>query len=127
EEIENAVAAAAEAIGASVTDFSVSPIYPAKAGAAGYHSYAVEFSASIPPEDCRTFARILDEKLCATNSDYAEHRAADFAMLAPQIEVLPPGTFANWMKSRGKLGGQNKVPRVILDASLFESLLAVGV
>jgi len=125
EEIENAVAAAAAAIGASVTDFSVSPIYPAKPGEVGYHAYAVEFSSSVPPEDCRMFARILDEKLCAENSDYADHRAGDFAMLAAKIEVLPPGTFAHWMKSRGKLGGQNKVPRIILDASLFESLLAV--
>jgi hypothetical protein len=41
--------------------------------------------------------------------------------------LLPPGAFANWMKSRRKLGGQNKVPRIILDASLFESLLAVRV
>jgi GH3 auxin-responsive promoter len=125
EEIENAVAAAAAAIGACVTDFSISPIYPSKPGEVGYHAYAVEFSSSVPPEDCRTFARTLDQKLCAENSDYAEHRLRDFAMLAPKIGVLPPGTFANWMKSRGKLGGQNKVPRIILDASLFESLLAI--
>jgi hypothetical protein len=125
EEIENAVTAAAAAIGAFVTDFSVSPIYPAKPGQVGYHAYAVEFSSSVPPEDCVTFARILDEKLCAVNSDYAEHRLRDFAMLAPKIEVLPPGAFAKWMKSRGKLGGQNKVPRIMLDASVFQSLLAV--
>jgi hypothetical protein len=59
------------------------------------------------------------------NSDYAEHRLRDFAMLAPKIEILPPGAFAKWMKSRGKLGGQNKVPRIMLDASVFQSLLAV--
>ena len=124
EEIEGALAAAAGAIGASVTDFSVSPIYPAQTGAVGYHLYAVEFPAPVPAHDCAKFAQLLDKKLCATNADYASHRAGNLSMLAPQIKVLPPGTFANWMRSRGKLGGQNKVPRIILDAPLFESLLA---
>ena len=123
EEIEGAVAAAAAAIRATVTDFSVSPVYPAQPGETGYHLYAVEFSASVSPGDCAKFARMADEKLCAANSDYAAHRAGDFAMLAPLVKVLPPGTFASWMKSRGKLGGQNKVPRIILDAGLFQSLL----
>ncbi len=49
----------------------------------------------------------------------------DFAMLAPKIEVSQPGAFAKWIKSRAKLGDQNKVPRIILDAKLFQSLLAV--
>ncbi len=124
EEIEGAVAAAAAAIGASVSDFSVSPIYPAQAGAVGYHLYAVEFSAPVPAADCAIFVQLVDEKLCAANADYTAHRAGALSMLAPQIKVLPPGTFANWMRSRGKLGGQNKVPRIILDAALFESLLA---
>ena len=123
EEIEGAVAAAAAAIRATVSDFSVSPVYPAQPGETGYHLYAVEFSASVSPGDCAKFARIADEKLCAANSDYAAHRAGDFAMLAPLVKVLPPGTFASWMKLRGKLGGQNKVPRIILDAGLFQSLL----
>ncbi len=124
EEIEGAVAAAAAAIEAFVTDFSVSPIYPAQAEAAGYHLYAVEFLAPVPAPDCTKFAQLVDEKLCAANADYAAHRAGGLAMLAPQIKVLPPGTFANWMRSRGKLGGQNKVPRIILDTALFQSLLA---
>jgi len=126
EEIEGAVAAAAAMIGASVTDFSVSPIYPARQGETGYHLYAVEFSSPVSSEDGAKFARIVDKKLCAVNSDYAEHRAGDFAMLAPRVKILPPRTFAHWMKSRGRLGGQNKVPRIILDADLFQSLLGLA-
>ncbi len=126
EEIEGAVASAAAAIGAFVTDFSVSPIYPEEAEAAGYHLYAAEFSAPVPAPDCAKFAQLVDEKLCAANADYAAHRAGGLSMLAPQIKVLPPGTFANWMRSRGKLGGQNKAPRIILDAALFQSLLATS-
>ncbi|MGO9985095.1 MAG: GH3 auxin-responsive promoter family protein [Rhodomicrobium sp.] len=126
EEIEGAVSMAAAAIGASVTDYSVSPIYPSRPGETGHHLYAVEFSALVSPGDCAKFARLLDERLCALNADYAAHRAGDFAMLAPTVEVLPHGTFARWMKSRGKLGGQNKVPRILLDTGLFESLLAAS-
>ena len=92
-----------------------------KPGEVGYHAYAIEFSSSVPPEDCRAFAQIVDEKLCTVNSDYAEHRLRDFAMLTPKIEVLPPGAFAKWMKLHGKLTKS----RVILDATLLESLLAV--
>ncbi len=126
EEIEGAVAASAAAIGASVTDFSVSPIYPEEAEAVGYHLYAVEFSATVSAADCAKFAQLADEKLCAANADYAAHRAGGLSMLAPKIKVLPPGTFANWMRSRGKLGGQNKVPRIIHDTALFQSLLAAS-
>ncbi len=126
EEIEDAVAAAAAAIGASVTDFSASPVYPARPGEIGRHLYAVEFAAPVSAEACTRFARVLDEALCAANADYAAHRAGDLAMLGPAVKVLPPGSFANWMKSRGKLGGQNKVPRIILDAGLFQSLLAAS-
>lgn len=123
EEIEGAVAVAATGIGAAVTDFSVSPIYPEKGGAAGYHLYAIEFAAPVPAGDCATFARMLDANLCAANADYAAHREGDLSVLAPRVQVLPPGTFANWMRSRGKLGGQNKAPRIIVDAALFRSLL----
>jgi len=126
EEIEGAVATAAAAIGASVTDFSVSPVYPAQPGAVGYHLYAVEFSAPVPAQDRAKFAQFIDEKLRAANADYAAHRAGSLSMLAPQIKVLPAGTFARWMRSRGKLGGQNKVPRIILDSALFQSLLGTG-
>ena len=126
EEIEHAVAAAAAAIGATVTDFSVSPIYPAQPGDTGHHLYAVEFAGAVSPEACAKFAAVIDERLCAANADYRDHRAGDFAMDGPRVQPLPPGTFVNWMKSRGKFGGQNKVPRIVLDAALFESLLAAG-
>ncbi len=123
EEIEDAVATAAASIGAAVTDFTVSPIYPAQAGETGYHLYVVEFSTSVASDDCEKFASAVDQKLCALNEDYAVHRAGDFQMAAPKVKVLPPGAFAAWMKARGRLGGQNKVPRVILDVDMFQSLL----
>jgi hypothetical protein len=56
------------------------------------------------------------------NDDYRAHRAEGFGMAAPRIQVVPPGFFAGWMSARGRLGGQNKVPRVINDRQLFADL-----
>jgi hypothetical protein len=64
----------------------------------------------------------LEEHLAAANLDYKEHRLHDFQMAMPWIMPVKEGTFAAWMKQRGKLGAQNKVPRVINDEALFENL-----
>jgi hypothetical protein len=54
--------------------------------------------------------------------DYAAHRGGDFGMAPPTVLFAPPGSFAAWMRRRGKLGGQNKVPRVINDPALLADL-----
>ena len=64
----------------------------------------------------------LDEHLCALNADYREHRAGDFGLKPPRVTMLETGTFRAWMKERGKLGGQHKVPRIINDADLIANL-----
>jgi hypothetical protein len=123
EEIEKGVAAAAAAIGVGVTDFSVGAVYPATEREPGGHLYIVEFVDEAPGADrLAEFARVLDETLCRLNVDYRDHRAKDFQMRSPVVHGVPPGTFAAWMKRRGKLGGQNKVPRVINDPALFDDL-----
>ncbi len=122
-EIEQAVAEAAGAIGASVSDFSVGPVYPEGVGRTGHHLYVVEFTDTVSEEQLAQFTAKLDRTLCALNADYAEHRAGDFGMGLPRVAALPKGGFAAWMKSRGKLGGQNKVPRVVSDPQAFRQLL----
>ncbi|MGZ9082472.1 MAG: GH3 family domain-containing protein [Rhodoplanes sp.] len=125
EEIEKAVATAATAIGSGVADFSVGALFPQGEGELGGHLYIVEFSDGAPsPDRLAQFARVLDETLSMLNVDYREHRAGGFAMRAPTVRSVPPGTFAAWMKRRGKLGGQNKVPRIINDQALFDDLRA---
>jgi hypothetical protein len=57
------------------------------------------------------------------NADYKQERAGDYGLQAPTVEVVAPGSFAAWMKSRGQLGGQHKVPRIVNNAELFTSLL----
>jgi GH3 auxin-responsive promoter len=123
EEIEKAVAAAAAAIATGVPDFAVGALFPQGAGEAGRHLYVVEFSDGMPgPDELAEFARVLDRTLCALNLDYRDHRAKDFQMRSPVVYPVPPGTFAAWMKRRGRFGGQNKVPRVINDQALFDDL-----
>lgn len=68
------------------------------------------------------FVKTLDASLSKTNEDYEAHRSGDFGMRSPEAMAVPPGTFAAWMKSRGQLGGQHKVPRIIKDDDLFTGL-----
>lgn len=125
EEIETAVADAAGEIGRPVTDYSVGAIYPDGATRTGGHLFIVEFEeGSLAASEVATFAASLDRRLAAFNDDYRVHRTGDFGMAPPRVHIVPAGTFAAWMKSRGRLGGQNKVPRVISDADLFAKLCA---
>jgi hypothetical protein len=121
EEIENAIAEAAAVASTAVTDFHVGPVFSADASRPGWHRYLVEF-ASVPP-DRASFARILDESLCRCNEDYAAHRVGDLTMQRPEVRIVERGGFAAWMKSRGKLGGQHKLPRMDNSGRLTAEIL----
>ena len=126
-EVEQAVAAAARAIGATVNDFAAGSVHPEETGARGGHLYIVELGAErgengLGAEQHARFAQELDSTLCRLNDDYETHRAGGYGMDAPRVRFLPSGGFAAWMKSRGKLGGQNKVPRIVNDPELFAAL-----
>lgn len=123
EEIETAVAEAASAIGSDVTDYAVGARYPERPGELGRHVFVVELAPPPPAEAVVLFARTIDRSLSAANDDYRAHRAEGFGMAEPEIRPVPHGTFVRWMKARGRLGGQHKVPRVITDAELFAGLL----
>lgn len=124
EEIEAAVAGMAETLGKHVVDYSVGALYPDGRSAKGRHLFLIEFSEFTDPALAPEISRLLDTALAGDNLDYREHRFNDVQMLAPEIWLVPPGSFAAWMKSRGKLGAQNKVPRIINDAELFAGLQA---
>jgi hypothetical protein len=125
EEIEEAIADAADAIGAGVTDFSVGAVFPGEHGMAGRHLYIVEFAEGAPePDRIQRFGKALDHSLCQSNDDYEVHRRRDYALKPPLVHPVPAGTFSRWMRSRGMLGGQHKVPRIINDPDLFAALLS---
>jgi hypothetical protein len=120
EEVERAIARAAEGTGAAVVDFHVGPVFPQTAGTPGRHRYLVEFA--VAPADLSRFAAELDRALGQLNEDYAAHRLGDLTMLAPEVVALRRGGFADWMRSVGKLGGQHKVPRMDNSGELTSTL-----
>ena len=127
-EVERAVAEAARAIGGTVTDFAAGSLFPDETGTRGGHLYIVELGAEgaetgLDAARQARFAAALDATLCRLNDDYATHRSGGYGMDAARVRFLPAGGFAAWMKSRGRLGGQNKVPRIVNDRELFAGLL----
>jgi len=125
EEIEDAVAAGAMAIRAAMSEFSLGAIFPDANGESGYHLYIVEFEKyPLSPDDAQNFLTELETALFSRNDDYRVERQAYGVIGAPRLLAVPPGTFASWMKSRGRFGGQNKVPRVINDHKIFAELNA---
>jgi len=119
--IENAEAAIAQACSITtsiVSDYTAAPIYmtSSKPG----HEWLIEFSKL--PENIETFAAILDRELKKCNGDYEAKRRNDMAMCMPKITPLMPGTFENWLKKKGKLGGQNKVPRLSNDRKIVDEI-----
>jgi hypothetical protein len=123
EDIETAITSAAVACQLMVTDYSVGAVFPDTTDSRGGHRYIVEFAAPAPDaQQLACVARELDAVLCTRNDDYRAHRSGGFGLRDPHIVAVPPGTFAAWMKQRGQLGGQHKVPRIITDAALFGSL-----
>jgi hypothetical protein len=110
EETEKAVAHAARVCGVDAIDFHVGPLFPDEPRKPGRHLYLVEFAGAVP--DLSRFAAEIDAELSRINEDYAPHRQGDLAMLAPEVRAVKRGGFAEWMKARGKYGGQNKVPRM---------------
>ncbi len=123
--IETCVLAAAEAIDAQISEFSVGTVFAGQTGAElGHHVYVVEFDEAVAdPARVEAFTRAIDRELAQRNEDYEERRVIARGVGAPVVHAVPPGTFAAWMKSEGKLGGQNKVPRVIGDPELLGRLL----
>jgi len=125
EEIDLAIGSAAEAIGTKVQDYAVGAVYPNAERSTGQHRYVVEFAGEKPESaKIRRFTQVLDETLMRDNDDYRGHREGDIQMLGPEVLAAAPGTFYRWMKARGRLGGQNKVPRVLHDAEQLADLAA---
>lgn len=110
EEIEKAVSQAAERFQVSVVDFHVGPVFPIDGTGPGYHHFLVELAGDV--DDRERLSQAIDQNLIHSNDDYAAHRAGNVGMDGPLVSVIRRGGFARWMKSRGKLGGQHKVPRI---------------
>lgn len=122
ENAETAITKACERTGSIMNNFTAAPIY-IEQNKRGGHEWIIEFH--IPPPNMEQFAGILDDTLRQVNSDYDAKRFHDLALIAPRIHSVPEGTFYNWMKKRGKLGGQNKVPRLSNSREFVDDILSM--
>jgi hypothetical protein len=123
EMIEAAMAAACRRTEAVVADYTVAPRFPSPGQPRPAHRWLVEFDR--PPADPAAFMAAIDSSLRAACEDYEAHRHGDFGLEPPALVAMPPRAFYDWMKSRGRLGGQNKVPRVVRSPEMAEELLAL--
>ncbi len=117
---EKAIRAACDATGAEVTEYTAAPVYM-NLNSKGAHQWVIEFSRK--PDDLKAFCNALDEALQDVNSDYEAKRCKNTTLYPPTVTPVPEGTFMRWMESRGKTGGQNKVPRLSNDRTYVDSIL----
>lgn len=120
ENAEEAVSYACAKTNSIIDNYTAAPIY-LEEGKRGGHEWIIEFVNA--PESLDKFTNLLDQRLREVNSDYDAKRQDDLALVEPKIHSVKSGTFYNWMKKRGKLGGQNKVPRLSNNREYVEDIL----
>ncbi len=120
---DKAVTIACEKTGAIVNDYTAAPVYFSDAGN-GAHEWLIEFDKA--PDNLDQFTEALDLALQSINSDYEAKRHKNIALRAPVVHVLADGRFKEWLRTKGKLGGQHKVPRLSNDRKLLEEILSLG-
>ena len=120
EEVEYALMTAAKEINLAIAEFTVAPqVNPTDTGLP-YHEWFIETEQSI--SDLTAFAARVDE-LLQTKNVYYKDLINGKVLRTLQIKILPAGTFINYMKKEGKLGGQNKVPRLSNDRKIADQLI----
>ncbi len=117
---EQALTKACQETNAVIRDYTACPVY-FKGNDVGAHEWIIEFEKA--PQDLKKFTTVLDQTLREVNSDYDAKRFKDMALKKPTLHHAPDGTFYTWMKQRGKLGGQNKVPRLANDRQYVDEIL----
>ena len=116
-----AIIKACEITGAIVNNYTVAPIFM-QTNTKGAHQWLVEFE-TMPNCSISEFATVLDVELQNVNSDYAAKRANNATMDELVLTQLQNGTFVRWLAAKGKLGGQNKVPRLCPDREYVDAIL----
>ena len=109
--------------GAVVRDYTAAPVFMDESGKCR-HQWVVEFAEK--PQDVAAFASILDAALQRINSDYEAKRYKDITLQPLELVVAREGLFEAWLKSRGKLGGQHKVPRLANNRDIIEQVLEMN-
>lgn len=119
-EAEDSLQSACEQNDAIVMDFTIAPKYPSLRRN-GCHEWFIEFTQ--PPKDLAAFKKDLDLALQRRNYNYGAKRLNDFGMRQLELHALPSGFFRHWLKRRGKIGGQHKVPRLVNNRKIADDIL----
>ena len=119
---ERGLQAACAATGAQVKDYTAAPVFMNDRGSCR-HQWLIEFDR--PPQSLETFAEKLDQALQTLNSDYEAKRYKNLTLQRLEVIAAPKGLFDLWLKSKGKLGGQHKVPRLCNDRRIMDEVLGM--
>jgi 5,10-methylene-tetrahydrofolate dehydrogenase/methenyl tetrahydrofolate cyclohydrolase len=117
---DQAIATACRITGAVVNDYTAAPVYMSDAQN-GAHEWIIEFEHL--PVSLHIFTAEMDKALQTINSDYEAKRHKDIALRMPIVHRMQRGGFNDWLKSKGKLGGQHKVPRLCNERTYVEEIL----
>ena len=120
---EKGLAYACEQTGAQVLEYTAAPVYMDE-NAKCRHQWLIEFSKE--PDDLGHFAQALDEKLQEVNSDYEAKRSHNITLQHLEVVKARPGLFNDWLKQKGRLGGQHKVPRLSNSRKNMDELLEMN-
>jgi hypothetical protein len=120
---EKGIQTACRQTGAEVNGFTAAPLFLLDK-AKGRHQWLIEFEK--PPRSVDEFARVLDLSLQALNSDYEAKRYKEISLQPPEVIPAQKDIFHLWLKEKGKLGGQHKVPRLCNNRAMLDELLALN-
>ncbi|CAA0207146.1 GH3 auxin-responsive promoter family protein [Tenacibaculum maritimum] len=120
ENAEKALDLASKKTNATILDYTVAPIFMSGAKKGG-HEWIIEFNKK--PDNLKYFTELLDNALKSINSDYEAKRYNNMTLSMPIVHQAKKGLFYNWLKSKGKLGGQHKIPRLANNRKLIDELL----
>lgn len=119
-EAEDSLQTACQQHQCSIADFTIAPKYT-ELEQAGCHEWFIEFEQ--PPASIEAFRKTLDTALQERNYNYGAKRLNSFGMKMLKLEVVPNGFFRKWLKERGKVGGQHKVPRLANHRKFADDIL----
>ena len=120
---EQALAYACRETGAEVSEYTAAPVFM-DGKARCRHQWLIEFARQ--PQDMGRFASLLDSRLKQLNSDYEAKRSKDITLQRPEVVVARQGLFNDWLRLKGKLGGQHKIPRLGNSRDIMEQLLRMN-
>ncbi len=120
---EKAFQIACQQTHAVISEYTGAPIYM-QDNQKGAHEWMIEFQNE--PVDLNQFIVVFDEALKTINSDYEAKRHKNLSLELPHVVIAKEGLFYEWMRSRGKIGGQNKIPRLANDREYIDQLIELN-